>query len=147
MKRCNILFLILVVSAVLLWGDDRGAEERDILSIMKTQVQEWNRGNFEGFMAPYWQSDRMTFQSGNTRRYGWKTLLKMYKTNYAGDKRGILNFSDIEVKFLTDNLAYVLGRWQVTTGTGDKIEKKEGLFTLILRKFAGGWAIIHDHSS
>jgi beta-aspartyl-peptidase (threonine type) len=147
MKRCNILLLILVVFAILLLGNDRGAEEQDILSMMKIQVQEWNRGNFEGFMAPYWQSDRMTFQSGNTRRYGWNTLLKMYKTNYAGDKRGILNFSDIEVKFLADDLAYVLGRWQVTTGTVDKSEKKEGLFTLILRKFPQGWIIIHDHSS
>ena len=147
MKRWYGMFFVLILAAVLVQGSERAMQEQEILSMMKPQVEEWNRGNCEGFMAPYWNSAELTFQSGNTRRYGWKNLLKMYKTNYAGEKRGILNFTDLKVKFLGEDLAYALGRWHVKTGKGADAKEKEGLFTLILRKYPSGWVIIHDHSS
>ena len=117
--------------------------EREIRRIMAEQTAAWNAGDFEGFMAGYWKSDRPTFQSGNTRRVGWQTLLDMYRTHYAGDKRGTLTFSDIEVKVLSEDMVLVLGRWNVITAD----DEKEGLTTLIFRRLTEGWRIIHDHSS
>ncbi len=146
-KHTFLLFIILLSGCFFLQGIDNSDHETEIRALMKRQLEEWNRGNFEGFMAPYWNSEKMTFQSGNTRRYGWKNLLDMYTANYAGDKRGVLDFTDLEITFLTEDLAYVLGRWQVVTGKGAELKKKEGLFTLILRRFSSGWRIIHDHSS
>jgi len=64
-------------------------------------------------MSDYWRSDKMSFQSGNQRLYGWGTLLQRDKTNYAGEKMGRLTFSDIEVVVLSDNFAYALGRWKI----------------------------------
>ena len=116
---------------------------KKIRLIMDQQVGAWNKGNVDGFMAGYWKSDKLSFQSGNTRRIGWQTLCNMYKKNYAGDKMGKLEFVDIEVKPLTTDHILVMGRWRVTT----KKEKKEGLFTLIFKQFGKDWKIIHDHSS
>jgi ketosteroid isomerase-like protein len=94
-------------------------------------------------MAGYWKSDQLTFQSGNKRLQGWETLAAMYKKNYAGEKMGQLNFTDLKIEVLSKNIVCVLGRWNVTT----KDTTKEGLFTLIFKRFGKDWKIIHDHSS
>jgi len=142
MRKIFYLFLTVMIAGAL-WADDARADADRIKKIMDDQVSAWNRGDFDGFMAGYWKSENLTFQSGNTRRKGWETLLAMYKKNYAGEKRGNLEFTDIEIKVLTDELVLVLGRWKVTT----KEETKEGLFTLIFRCIGNDWKIIHDHSS
>ena len=107
------------------------------------QETAWNNHDIEGFMSDYWRSDKMSFQSGNQRLYGWDTLFQRYKTNYAGEKMGRLTFSDIEVVVLSDNFAYALGRWKVETDE----ETKDGVFTILFKRFPDGWKIIHDHSS
>ena len=68
---------------------------------------------------------------------GWKALLAMYKSKYSGKNMGILNFSDIEINMLSEQSAYVLGRWKVTT----KDAVKEGVFTLILKHFVLVWQL------
>ena len=142
MRKIFYLFLVVMVAGTL-WAGDAKDDANKIMKIIDKQVNAWNRGDFEGFMAGYWKSENLTFQSGNIRRRGWETLLAMYKKNYAGEKRGNLEFTDIELKVLTDDLVLVLGRWKVTT----KEETKEGLFTLIFRRIRNDWKIIHDHSS
>lgn len=117
--------------------------EMDIQHIIDAQESAWNAKDIEGFMAYYWKSPDMTFQSGNRRLHGWEALLTRYKTTYAGEKMGNLKFKDISIQILTDNLAYVLGRYHLTYPDSTQ----EGLFTIILRKFPEGWHIIHDHSS
>ena len=49
----------------------------------------------------------------------------------------------IIVHVLSDDSAYVLGKWKLKAETWTR----EGLFTTILKKMEGGWKIIHDHSS
>jgi len=110
---------------------------------MAQQKQSWNNGNIEGFMAYYWKSEDFTFQSGNKRLRGWNELLAMYRKNYSGANMGELDFIDIEINIIATNYAYVLGRWNVTTVD----TSKQGLFTLLFRRFDEGWRIIHDHSS
>jgi ketosteroid isomerase-like protein len=56
---------------------------------------------------------------------------------------GKLDFTGIEIKVLSSNFAYVLGRWNLAF----KDSLKEGLFTVILQRFTEGWRIIHDHTS
>lgn len=144
----KILLLAVMITIVMLSvtraGDfEKSADAKAIRAIMDRQVAAWNNGDFEGFMAGYWKSETLTFQSGNTRRHGWQNLLNMYKTNYAGKKRGTLAFTDIAFKKLTGDYVLVLGRWRVTT----EKEKKEGLFTLVVQRFGNDWKVIHDHSS
>jgi ketosteroid isomerase-like protein len=115
----------------------------EIQTVLEQQKTSWNEGSIEGFMEYYWKSDDLTFQSGNKRLQGWNALLSRYKESYSGEKMGKLDFTDIKIKILSSDFACVLGRWKLAFG--DSL--KEGLFTLILQRFAEGWRIIHDHTS
>ena len=117
--------------------------ENEITDILDQQKISWNEKNIEGFMEYYWNSEKFTFQSGNKRLHGWDALLSRYKESYSGEKWGILDFTGIEIKVLSNDIAYVLGRWQVLYNDSSK----EGLFTIIFLRMPEGWRIVHDHSS
>ena len=122
---------------------EEGSIQDTINSIIERQQTAWNDHDIEGFMAHYRQSEDLTFQSGGQRLYGWETLLNRYKTNYAGEKMGTLTFSDIEIKVLSADSAYAVGRWEVK----QEDTAANGVFTIIFKRFPSGWKIIHDHSS
>lgn len=115
----------------------------EIQSVLNRQRASWNEKSIEGFMDDYWKSENFTFQSGNNRLHGWDALYSRYKKSYTGENWGELDFTDIEIEVLTNDFAYVLGRWKLTYT--DSV--KEGLFTIIFKRMPGGWKIIHDHSS
>lgn len=117
--------------------------KNEIQTILERQKILWNEGNIEGFMEYYWNSEDFTFQSGNIRLRGWQALLSRYKNSYSGENMGKLDFSNIHIKALSNDFAYVLGRWKLIL----KDSSKEGLFTLIFQRMTEGWKIIHDHTS
>jgi len=117
--------------------------ENEIQSVIDKQKILWNEGSIEGFMEYYWKSEKFTFQSGNQRLLGWDALLSRYKTNYSGENMGVLDFTDVEIRILSSDFAYVLGRWKLKL----KDTVSEGLFTLIFQRMSEGWKIIHDHTS
>ena len=115
----------------------------ELLKILEIQKSAWNKHDILGFMAYYWKSEEFTYQSGANRLRGWKALLERYQKSYSGENWGILDFTDLEVNALGSDYAYVLGRWKLAL----KDSKKEGVFTIIFKRFPEGWRIIHDHSS
>jgi beta-aspartyl-peptidase (threonine type) len=115
----------------------------ELFKILDIQKAAWNKQDILGFMAYYWKSEEFTFQSGANRLHSWKALLERYQKSYSGENWGVLDFTDLEVKVISNDYAYVLGRWKLTI----KDTKKEGVFTIIFRRFPEGWRIIHDHSS
>ena len=133
--------LIILAIVACAWAGEEAKEE--IFKTLELQKDAWNRGELEGYMAYYWKSDELTFQSGANRVRGWETLLERYRKSYSGEKMGRLDFSDLEIKILGRDYALVLGRWSVVV----QEEKKGGVFTLVLKKFPEGWRIIHDHTS
>jgi len=134
------LIILALVSSV---GGESSQAVQDIQQVLADQVAAWNARNLDGFMAYYWKSEGLTFQSGPNKLRGWQTMLDRYKNNYTGDKWGVLSFSDLEVSVLAPDAAYVLGRWKLD-GTAQPLG---GVFTLVFRKFPEGWRIIHDHTS
>jgi uncharacterized protein (TIGR02246 family) len=118
--------------------------EQAVRSVLDAQVQAWNRGDIEGFMQGYHKSDETVFVSGDNVTRGWQTVLDRYKKNYdSREKMGTLEFSELEVKALSDDSAVALGRWRLTRA-GDT---PHGRFTLIFRRTPDGWRIVHDHTS
>jgi len=115
----------------------------ELLKILELQKTSWNKQDILGFMAYYWKSEEFTYQSGANRLRGWKALLERYQKSYSGENWGVLDFTDLEVNVLSPDYAYVLGRWKLAL----KDSKKEGVFTIIFKRFPEGWRIIHDHSS
>ncbi len=148
MKRKYFIFtLSALLSILLLIGagcfGKRPEAAAEIARVLELQKEAWNRGDLEGYMAYYWKSEELTFQSGANRIRGWQTLLDRYSKSYSGERMGRLDFSDLEVKVLGRRYALVLGRWSVDI----QGEKKGGVFSLILKRFPEGWRIIHDHTS
>ncbi len=142
MKKIFISALILSLT-LSLTAMQKSAIEKELIRIHDLQRQAWNEGNIEGFMAHYWKSEKMTYQSGDTRLNGWDALLDRYKKVYPEGNMGTLEFSDLIVHVLSEDSAYVIGKWKVQAETWTRV----GLFTTILKKMEDGWKIIHDHSS
>ncbi len=117
--------------------------ERSILVVMNAQATDWNRGDLEGFMKGYWNSEKLVFVGSNVTR-GWQPTLDNYKRSYPNrEKMGKLTFSDLEITVLSKDAAVVLGSWALERA-GDA---PKGKFTLIFRKFKEGWRIVHDHTT
>jgi len=123
---------------------DRVAISEQILGVMYAQVAAWNSGDIEGFVEGYLRSDSLRFASGQRVSYGWQTLVERYREGYP-DKAamGELSFSEIDIRALSDNTALAFGKWSLKR---DK-DNPWGYFTLVFRKTAAGWRVVHDHTS
>ncbi|MEO6069603.1 MAG: DUF4440 domain-containing protein [Chitinophagaceae bacterium] len=140
MKRM-ILLAALVIS---LASSAQKSEEATIRQLLSIQTKCWNRGDLKGFMQTYWHSDSLTFvgKSGVTR--GWENTLNNYKKGYPDTTAmGQLAFDIIEVKRLSPDYYFVVGKWMLKRQIGDL----SGHYTLLLRRIKGQWKIITDHSS
>ena len=134
--------LMLMMSCCEFAPDIQGVEN-EIRVILDQQKTSWNEENLKGFMEYYWNSEKLTFQSGNKRFHGWEALLSRYEERSSDGKWGKLDFTNIEIKVLSNDIAYVLGRWTLMY----EDTSEEGLFTIIFLRMPEGWRIIHDHSS
>jgi ketosteroid isomerase-like protein len=115
-----------------------------IRAVLDAQTAAWNRGDIEGFMDGYARSDHIVFVSGSTLTHGWQTVFDRYKKNYdTRDKMGTLAFSDLDIKVVGKDAAFVTGRWQLTRYQ----DTPKGGFTLIFRLTKAGWRIVHDQTT
>jgi ketosteroid isomerase-like protein len=143
----KLFLLSLVTLAWLLVGTSNYAadsNETAIRAVVDAQQSAWNRGDIPAFMQGYVKSDTLRFASGGKVLTGWQATFDRYKTKYPDHAAmGKLLFSDLDVQVLSGDAAFVFGRW--------KLERKDdspgGLFTLLFRKTADGWKIVHDHTS
>lgn len=123
---------------------NRSPDIQEIKRMLTRQASDWNDGNIEKYMEGYWKSDSLLFTSGGNVRRGWKPTLEKYKKSYdSKEKMGALRFSDLDVNLLSPESAWVFGHWRLDRAN----DRPGGVFTLLLRKFPGGWKIIHDHTS
>ncbi|MCJ8210403.1 nuclear transport factor 2 family protein [Mucilaginibacter sp. RS28] len=138
MKKFILPFLLLISSIA--FGQDR----EQILKVLHTQQQAWNKGNIDEFMKGYWKSDSLMFIGSGGPKYGWQTTADNYKKHYPDKSAmGELSFNILQVKLLDKTNAFVLGGWKL------KREKDQpgGYFTLLFRKINGEWKIVVDHTS
>jgi beta-aspartyl-peptidase (threonine type) len=117
-----------------------------IRGVIERQQADWNKEDLDGFLAGYWKSPKVVFQSGGDRRDGWEAMAERYRKRYKAEGRamGKLAFSRIDIELLGPEAALVRGAWRLTMPDG---ARPGGLFTLIFRKFPDGWKIVHDHTS
>jgi beta-aspartyl-peptidase (threonine type) len=115
-----------------------------IRTLLAGQVAAWNRGDIDGFMRAYWNSEDLTFSSGGKTKRGFAATLAGYRERYPTPERmGHLDFSGLEIRLLGGQAALVLGRWHLQR-TPDAVG---GNFSLVLQVIDGSWRIIHDHTS
>ncbi|TDO28947.1 YybH family protein [Sediminibacterium goheungense] len=135
--------LLVFVSLTTLTHAQTG-DEKIIRNLLDRQTKDWNNGNIEAFMKGYWESDSLMFVGKSGVTYGYQKTLNNYKKNYPDTTAmGKLRFHILEVRRLSADHYFVLGKWMLTRTIGDL----SGHYTLIFRKIKGKWNIIADHSS
>lgn len=140
MKKMLTIICALIVTASFAQSKD----EITIRQILDEQTKAWNRGDIDGFMKGYWESDSMMFIGKSGVTYGWTNTLNNYKKNYPDTATmGKLVFTILSVKRLSSAYYSVVGKWFLNRSAGDV----GGHYTLLFRKIKGKWVIISDHSS
>lgn len=145
------LVFVLAVSGVScqkpLTAPDRFDAEDDasVRSVLETQRAAWNRGDIEGFLSGYEQSEGLVFTSGANIRRGFDETRSKFRAKYGDDPStmGTLDFKLIDVRGVGKDGAVVLGHWALT----ETPQVGEGIFSVILERQEGTWRIIHDHTS
>ncbi len=147
-RRMNLrcVALLLMLSFVARAAERPAASDpaAEIAALLTAQSAAWNRGDIDGFMSAYLQSDDLRFASGSKVTYGWQATRDGYKKRYP-DKAtmGELTFTDLAITPLGPDAAIAFGRWKLTR----ERDTPNGLFTLTLKKTSAGWRIIQDHTS
>jgi ketosteroid isomerase-like protein len=146
------LGVVAVIIVVQRMDDLRGrqppaAAEANIRDVLTAQQEAWNRGDLDGFMAGYWESEDLRFASGDTVTTGYNATKGRYVKRYKADGKemGKLTFSDVTVEVLTPDVALVRGRWHLKFEK--TAEEPHGLYTLTVKNFGGLWRITSDHTS
>lgn len=120
------------------------ADERAVRALLEEQRQAWNRGDLEGFVDGYERTDRLSFAGASGITRGWDDLLARYRKGYPDRAAmGELHFDLREVRPLGKTAALVIGEWRLTRAD----DSPGGIFSVIAEKQAGGWKVIHDHTS
>lgn len=123
------------------------AQADEIRTLLKNSEAAWNRGDLVAFASDYEDSRETTFIGREMTRGGTQAILERYRRTYPNrEVMGELAFSEIEIRTLAAGVALATGKYELkrTAAAGGDAS---GRFTLILRKSAAGWKIIHDHSS
>jgi ketosteroid isomerase-like protein len=135
---------ILVTTFVRAASEQPANSVSEIQSILREQQEAWNRGDIDGFMNGYSRSPSTVFVSGDEVRRGWETVRDRYRQKYSDhEKMGTLTFSDVDITPLSADAAVVLGRWRLKRAN----DEPHGRFTLVFKRLAEGWRIVHDHTS
>lgn len=115
-----------------------------IQNVLMAQAAAWNDGDLEAFMNGYWKSNDLRFVSGSNVTKGWNQTLKRYRERYGeGGDYGKLAFDKLDVQMVTDDVAVVVGRYNLARGAA----VETGAFSLVMRRDDGMWRIVHDHTN
>ena len=141
MKRLLLSSILLTFSLIL---SAQNKDEKAILDILDRQTKSWNEGNLDAFMNGYWQNDSLVFIGKSGLSYGYGKALSNYQKTYSDTAQmGKLNFNILQLKRLSHEYYYVIGKWYLKRSVGDI----SGHYTLLFRNINGRWTIIADHSS
>jgi beta-aspartyl-peptidase (threonine type) len=117
----------------------------EVTHVLAASATGWNRGDLGTFMDAYLDSPTTTYWGSQGLLRGYAEIRHHYAPRFApGAERDSLRFDDIEARRLGTDYALATSRWVLFRG--DSVTAT-GPFTLVLRRVAGKWRIIHDHSS
>ena len=133
----QLLFIICLATAAL-HSVAQNKDVQTIKGILAAQTKQWNIGNLDSFMHGYWQNDSLLFIGSKGPKYGYNTTLENYKKSYPDTAHmGKLAFDIIEVKKLSTEYYFVVGKWHLQRSVGDV----GGMYTLLFKKINDQWVI------
>ncbi|PCI02108.1 MAG: DUF4440 domain-containing protein [Flavobacteriaceae bacterium] len=114
-----------------------------IRNVLEQSAIDWSKGDLEGYMNAYWESEELQFIGSKGVTYGWEKTLSNYKKGYpTAAHTGTLTFDIIHVDFLAKGVYSVVGKYHLDRTVGEA----NGIFTLLFKQIDGKWKIIVDHS-
>jgi uncharacterized protein (TIGR02246 family) len=145
----NRLFLFFALASVAIltqkiFGADQNENEAQIRNVVQTQQQEaWNRHDAKAY------SDLFTQDADLINVVGWwwkgrpQIEQKLRDAYTFVFRESTLNINEVEVKFLTPEIAVAHVRWSMggARTPKDVPEPRQGVQTLVLQKHAGKWLI------
>jgi ketosteroid isomerase-like protein len=138
----RVLLFVLLFTGVAAKAQHK--DDAQIRKLLTVQTEAWNRGDIEGFMQTYWKSDSLMFIGKSGVKWGWQETLSNYKKGYPDTTAmGKLSFDILQVKRLSPDYYFVVGKWMLRRSIGDL----SGHYNLLMRKIRGRWVIVADHSS
>jgi ketosteroid isomerase-like protein len=142
--RTPFIGLLLLLSVAAFSPARVQSDSQRIHRLLTDQVDAWNRGDIEGFMKGYWNSDSTEFVSGGALVRGYREVLARYHKSYdTREKMGRLEFDELVVRKISAAAAIATGIWRLYRAT----DQPWGRFTLVIEKKPEGWRITHDHTS
>ena len=118
-------------------------DRMDIEQVLFAQAEAWNKGDLEGFMDGYWNSDQLTFIGSRGLTRGWTTTLENYKKSYPDlVTMGKLKFDVLQLSQISGNSYYMVGRYTLKRAE----DEPTGIFMLIWKKINGKWTVIADQT-
>ena len=138
------ILLVLFLAINTLQSSAQNKDVHIIKGILAAQTKQWNIGNLDSFMHGYWQSDSLLFIGSKGPKYGYRPILENYKKSYPDTAHmGKLAFDIVEIRKLSAEYYFVVGKWHLQRSIGDV----GGMYTLLFKKINGKWVIVVDHSS
>src|SRR5260221_4032884 len=61
-------------------------DDQAIRAVLATQADAWNKGDLDGYMAGYANTDELVFTSGGHVRRGWRETFDKYRAKYGADR-------------------------------------------------------------
>lgn len=113
--------------------------------MLESAARAWNRGDLDAFMADYQPGDQTTYVESRGVIRGVDAIRAVYAPRFApGAVRDSLYFEELEVHPLAPDLLHAIAFYVLARG--DSVVAR-GPTSLVMRRTAGRWRIIHDHSS
>lgn len=142
--KTKFVFVLLIVLTFTQAYSQSAQQRKIITASLSAQESSWNKGDLDGYMLYYWNSDSLKFIGKSGITYGWKTTLEHYKKTYP-DKAamGTPTFGELRMKKINCRIIMVTGSWKLDREKNNL----SGYFSLLWRKIKGKWRIIADHTS
>jgi hypothetical protein len=145
MKTILLIFSLLFFSSPVTRkvADRKGIPDR-IRAWFDAECTSWNRGDLEGYLTGYWDSEKTRWVSGAAVVRGKKAIAAAYRSRFpSAPQMGNIEVTDLEIEVLTSTDVLVFGHLVHTVGK----MVRNGVFTVQLRKIGEDWLIVSDHSS
>ena len=99
-------------------------------------------------MSVYEKSERILFFNNNgTATIGWENMKANREASYAKVKNVTLEVTGVRVEMLGADAAYLTCKWSQQQENNGKLESASGRMTLVFKKIAKEWKIVHLHTS
>ncbi len=144
--KASLATLLVLINACAPSQTRVGDPAAEVRAVWNAQVDAWNHGDLDAFMAGYWNSPDLVFFSNKTETRGWQQTLDRYRATYKAEGRqmGTLDFPKLEFKVLSPEAVLARGQWRLKMPDG---KESTGMTSVTFQKRPEGWRIVHDHSS